>query len=205
MKKLYLIAVLAVAVAGCCIFGGAKVRQQCNFAESVCADNLQALQNGIEKFYAKGGAYIIKDMDSGKILENTAINFNTNAVYETYFLKINFENKTTPEKLLNKYINLVRISGKSLHRKLRENVVEGTGRKANVKDAEVSGITATTQKGSAEVVITTFLGHFTHNGKIYAFIFVLDEPKGLKQTYGWQSAGWNVVPTTGNIIENIIK
>ncbi|MBR6356268.1 MAG: hypothetical protein IKR92_05385, partial [Alphaproteobacteria bacterium] len=63
----------------------------------------------------------------------------------------------------------------------------------------------TTEKGSEKVVITTFLGHFKHEGKNYAYVFVMDEPKGLKQTYGWQSAGWNVVPTAGKVIENIVR
>ena len=99
-------------------------------------------------------------------------------------------------------------SGKGMHRKLRENVNGGTGstgRKANVENAEVSGITATTEKGSKQVVITTFLGHFKQKNKTYAYVFVMDEPRGLKQTYGWQSAGWNIVPTAGKVIENIAE
>lgn len=195
-----------IILSGCCIFNRQNtINQQCNFAESVCADNLQALQSGIKKFKTDGGMYIIKDMDTGKMLENTGINFDENTVYETYFPKINFANKTTPERLLNKYANLIQASGKGLHQKLRENVVKGTARKANIANVEVLGITATTKKDSKNVVITTFLGHFKHNGKNYAFVFVMDEPKGLKQTYGWQSAGWNIVPTAGSIIENIAK
>ena len=206
MKKLFIITALLTIISGCCMFSASDAtNQQCNFTESVCADNLQALQKGIAKFNAKGGAYIIKDIDSDEILENTSSNFDTDAIYETYFSKINFENKTTPERLLNKYVNLIQSSGKGLHQKLRENVVKGTGRKANIANVEVSGITATTEKGSKKVVITTFLGHFKHKGNTYAYVFVMDEPKGLKQTYGWQSAGWNVVPTARNIIENIIK
>ena len=209
MKKLSLIIALAVVVSACSIWKTDKeISQQCTFAGVVCSDNLQALQNGIAKFCAKGGMYIIKDMDSGETLENTAVDFDENTVYETHFPKIVFANKTTPERLLNKYINLVKTSGKGLHQKLRENVNGGTGstgRKANVENAEVYGITATTEKGSEKVVITTFLGHFKHEGKNYAYVFVMDEPKGLKQTYGWQSAGWNVVPTARKVIENIVR
>ena len=50
-----------------------------------------------------------------------------------------------------------------------------------------------------------FLGHLKYEGKNYAFIFVMDEPKALKRTYGWQSAGWNAVPLAAEIIENIVK
>ncbi|MEE6207530.1 MAG: hypothetical protein VZR95_05705 [Alphaproteobacteria bacterium] len=209
MKKTFVIVALVTILSGCCIFGGGKnTNQQCNFDSVVCTENLQAFYKGIEKFNAKGGAYIIKDMDTGETLENTSINFDVDTVYEVYFSKLDFEKKTTPQRLLNKYMNIVKTSGKGLHQKLRDNVIGGTGstgRKANVENAEVSGITATSPKKDETVVITTFLGHFKHNGKNYAFVFVMDEPKGLKQTYGWQSAGWNIVPTAGSIIENIAK
>lgn len=205
MKKLSLITALAAIISGCSVLGEPEVRQQCALEPAVCSQNSQALQSGVEKFKAKGGMYIIKDMDSGETLENTSINFDADTVYETSFSKINFNNKTTPERLLDKYINLVKTSGKGLHQKLRENVLQGTGRQANVQNAEVYGITATTEKGSKTVVTTTFLGHFKHNDKTYAYVFVMDEPKGLKQTYGWQSAGWNIVPTAKNIIAGIAQ
>ena len=208
MKHISAIA-LTIILTGCCLFGEYKTtNQQCNFEKSVCENNIRSFKKGITKFYADGGMYIIKDINTGKTLENTGINFDENTVYETYFSKINFANKTTPEKLLNKYINLVQTSGKGLHQKLRENVIGGTGstgRKANVENAEVYGITATTPKGDEKIVITTFLGHFKYEGKDYAFIFVMDEPKGITPTYLWNSAGWNIVDVAGNIIDNIAK
>lgn len=204
MKRLSL--VLVAILSGCCMFGASReINQQCAFDEAVCAADLRAMKNGIAKFCAEGGMYIIKDMDSGETLENTSIDFNENTVYKTYFSKIYFANKTTPERLLNKYINLVKTSGKGLHQKLRENVVKGTAKKADIENIEVSGITATTSKDSEKVVITTFLGHFKHNSKTYAYVFVMNEPKGLKSTYLWKSAGWNVVPTARKVIENIAK
>lgn len=209
MKHLSLIMALVAGVSACSVGKtGHEVNQQCEFDEAVCATDVRIMQSGIAKFRAKGGMYIIKDMDTGETLENTSIDFDENTVYETFFSKIAFANKTTPERLLNKYMNLVKTSGKGMHRKLRENVNGGTGstgRKANVENAEVSGITSTTEKGSKQVVITTFLGHFKQKNKTYAYVFVMDEPRGLKQTYGWQSAGWNVVPTAGKVIENIVK
>ncbi len=209
MKHISLITTLLAILSGCCILGSEKnTNQQCNFEKSVCESNLQALYNGIEKFHAKGGAYIIKDMDTGETLENTSVNFDENTVHKTHFSKIKFDNKTTPERLLNKYSNLVKNSGKGLHQRLRDNIIGvtgSTGRKANVKNAEVSGITATTPKKDEKIVITTFLGHFKHNDKNYAFVFIMDEPKGIKSTYLWNTAGWNIVPTAGSIIENIVK
>ena len=208
MKHLSTLA-LTIMLAGCCLFGENKTtNQQCNFAKSVCENNIRSFKKVITKFYADGGMYIIKDINTGETLENTSVGFDENTIYETYFPKINFENKTSPEKLLNKYINLVQTSGKGLHQKLRENVIGGTGstgRKSNVENAEVYGITATTPKDNEKIVITTFLGHFKYADKNYAFIFVMDEPKGITPTYLWNSAGWNIVPTAGDIIKNIVK
>ena len=209
MKHFSLTISLLAILSGCCMFGSENItNQQCNFEKSVCENNIRSFKKGITKFYADGGMYIIKDMDSGKTIEDTSVNFATDTVYETYFSKINFENKTSPEKLLDKYINLIKTSGKGLKQKLRENVIGGTGstgRKANVENAEVYGITATTPKGDEKIVITTFLGHFKYEGKDYAFIFVMDEPKGITPTYLWNSAGWNIVPTAGDVIKNIVK
>ncbi len=205
MKHLSTLA-LTIILTGCCLFGENKTtNQQCNFEKSVCENNIRSFKKGITKFYADGGMYIIKDINTGKTLENTSVGFDENTIYATNFSKINFENKTTPERLLDKYINLIKTSGKGLHQQLRDNVTAGTARRADLKDVEVFGITATTEKDSDKIVITTFLGHLKYEGKNYAFIFVMDEPKGLKRTYGWQSAGWNIVPTAKNIIENIVK
>ena len=208
MKHISAIA-LTIILAGCCLFGENKTtNQQCNFEKSVCENNIRSFKKGITKFYANGGMYIIKDINTSKTLEYTSIDFDVATVYATNFSKINFENKTTPERLLDKYINLIKTSGKGLHQQLRDNVIGGTGstgRKANVENAEVYGITATTPKGDEKIVITTFLGYFKYEGKNYAFIFVMDEPKGITPTYLWNSAGWNIVPTAGDVIKNIVK
>jgi hypothetical protein len=34
---------------------------------------------------------------------------------------------------------------------------------------------------------------------------MLDSPKASKKTFGDNTAGWNVVPISGNIIEEFIK
>jgi len=209
MKKTALLVSLMTVIAGCNVLSGNKaVNRECEFAAPVCESNIQTLQDGITKFSANGGMYIIKDMDSGKTMDNTSIHFDADSVYYTYFHKIDFDNSATPERLLNKYINLVKSSGNGLKRQLRDNVIGGTGstgRKADIAGVEVSGVTSTTDKMGTNNVMTAFLGHVKHNGKTYAYVFILDEPKGLKSTYGWKTAGWNVVPTARGVIENIIK
>jgi cell division protein FtsI (penicillin-binding protein 3) len=37
----------------------------------------------------------------------------------------------------------------------------------------------------------------------YAVLVLLDEPKGLPETYGFATSGWNAVPTAGSVIARI--
>lgn len=61
-----------------------------------------------------------------------------------------------------------------------------------------------TSKDNNEVY-TTFLGDFTSGKQQYALILVLDTPQGIKSTYGFNSAGWNVSKVARGIIQNIME
>ena len=37
----------------------------------------------------------------------------------------------------------------------------------------------------------------------YILLTMLDEPKGLPETHGYATSGWNAAPTTGRIVERI--
>ena len=88
------------------------------------------------------------------------------------------------------------------------NVAEGTARKAQVEGYFVGGKT-----GSAENVIngryaknkllTSFLGMFPGKDPSYVVLVMLDEPKPAEGTHGFKTAGWNAVPTAGNVIRRI--
>lgn len=94
---------------------------------------------------------------------------------------------------------------------LRSVVINGAGKRANVKDANVMGKTGTANKLNEEgkfedkIVVTTFIGNFEYNNKQYAIIVILDEPKPIEETYNFNTSGWNAVPTAGEIIEEFIK
>lgn len=53
-------------------------------------------------------------------------------------------------------------------------------------------------------VVTTFLGYFIYQGQEYALITFLDAPKGIKSTYNFNSAGWNVTELARKIVESVI-
>lgn len=100
-------------------------------------------------------------------------------------------------------------TSKSMRQLLRMVVVEGSGKRANVKGYEVAGKTGTANKLSAEgkyvdkKVRTTFVTAFPISDPKYALLVMIDEPKATKETWGFVTSGWNTVPTTGKIIEAI--
>ena len=73
----------------------------------------------------------------------------------------------------------------------------------------MAGKTGTANKLSAQgkyvdkKVRTTFVAAFPISNPKYALIVMLDEPKPLKETWGFVTSGWNTVPTAAKIIEAI--
>ncbi len=91
---------------------------------------------------------------------------------------------------------------------MRLTVVEGTGKKADIPGFGVMGKTGTAEKPSnggydQTRLVTSFVAAFPHTSPRYALILTLDEPKGLPETHGYATAGWNVAPTAGAVIERI--
>lgn len=96
----------------------------------------------------------------------------------------------------------------ALRKLMRMVVTDGTARKANVPGYEVGGKTGTAEKPSIggydkKRLLTTFAGAFPMDNPRYLVITTLDEPKGLKSTYGFATAGWNAAPTAGELIAEI--
>jgi cell division protein FtsI (penicillin-binding protein 3) len=90
----------------------------------------------------------------------------------------------------------------------RLNAVEGSASKADVPGYRVGGKTGTAEKVvrgrySKDHRLASFIGAFPMDAPRYAILVMLDEPKPLPETYGFATAGWNAVPTAGNIITRI--
>jgi len=94
---------------------------------------------------------------------------------------------------------------------LRKVVTDGTAKRADSDKYYLMGKTGTADKikkdgkYDSESAITTFVGNFEHDGVSYAILVILDDPQASKETYGFKTAGWNAVPVTKNIIEELIK
>jgi len=103
-------------------------------------------------------------------------------------------------------------TSKIIRKIMRMIVSDGTARRANVKGYQVFAKTGTAyqsgRKGGYGSAAdrrrrTSFIGGFPANDPQYVMIVMLDDPKPVEGTYGFATAGWNVTPTAGQIIERI--
>ena len=90
---------------------------------------------------------------------------------------------------------------------LRDVVIKGSAKSANIEGYQVIGKTGTANKlvngrYINKKVMTSFLSAFPASSPKYSLLVVLDEPKG-DDTWGFVTSGWNAAPTGGNIIRAI--
>lgn len=108
-------------------------------------------------------------------------------------------------RYIQDYTAFVKSADKKELEKLRNNVLTGTARKVNIEGINIYGLMATDYKlDNPDEVITTFLGHFSYQNQEYALITLLDAPKGIKSTYGFNSSGWNATELARKIVLNIM-
>ena len=93
---------------------------------------------------------------------------------------------------------------------LRLNVVQGTGKKADVPGYEVGGKTGTAEKPGRggyhqKALISSFIGMFPMNDPKFVILVSLDEPKGTVETGGYATAGMVAAPSVKTIIEDIVS
>jgi cell division protein FtsI (penicillin-binding protein 3) len=91
---------------------------------------------------------------------------------------------------------------------MRLNAEKGSASRADIPGYYVGGKTGTSEKVvggrySKNKVLTTFMATMPADKPRYLIMVMLDEPKGLPETHGYATSGWNAAPTTGRIIERI--
>lgn len=91
---------------------------------------------------------------------------------------------------------------------MRLNAMKGSGKRSRVDGYLVGGKTGTAEKVengkySRNKVLTSFLSAFPMDNPEYVVLVMLDEPKGLKETYGYATAGVNAAPTAGAVIRRV--
>ena len=82
---------------------------------------------------------------------------------------------------------------------LRLNVIQGTGKNADVKGYEVGGKTGTAEKPSRggyrqKALISSFVGMFPMSEPKFLIVVSLDEPKGTAETGGYATGGMVSAP-----------
>lgn len=92
-----------------------------------------------------------------------------------------------------------------MRRLLRLVVENGTGRNASVPGYLVGGKTGTAEKQvngqyKRKSLISSFVGVFPINAPRFAVIAMLDEPKGIKESYGYATGGWTAAPVISRVI-----
>mgnify|MGYP000153925561 CR=1 FL=1 len=214
MKKVLMM--ISLILMGCThqnITDNKSFAETCHTKTSICKKNTSILAQEIEKFNAAGGAFILMNLQNNKVLNSASIsslkNFDYNADYSyapQNIMKLLKEGKmTTTQQFIKDYAAFIKSAPKEDLNKLRDNVTTGTARKINIESINIYGLTATDYKlDNSDEVITTFLGHFSYQGQEYVLITLLDAPKGIKSTYGFNSSGWNASELARKIVEAVI-
>ena len=91
---------------------------------------------------------------------------------------------------------------------LRLVAMKGTGKNADAPGYRVGGKTGTAQKVvggrySKTINITSFAAVFPMEEPRYVVVVMLDEPKVIPETFGYNTAGWNAAPMVKTIISRI--
>jgi cell division protein FtsI (penicillin-binding protein 3) len=89
------------------------------------------------------------------------------------------------------------------------NAETGSARNARVAGYFIGGKTGTAEKVvagrySKTLNVTSFMGTVPADNPRYLLLTLLDEPKGLPETYGFRTSGWNAVPLGGAVFERIL-
>lgn len=91
---------------------------------------------------------------------------------------------------------------------MRLNAEKGSATRADIPGYYLGGKTGTSEKViggrySKTRLLTTFMAVMPADKPRYILLTMLDEPKGLPETHGYATSGWNAAPTTGRIVERI--
>jgi cell division protein FtsI (penicillin-binding protein 3) len=115
----------------------------------------------------------------------------------------------TANSHVKKGVRIISEKTSEIMRKLMYMIVaQGRGRKARVKGYEVGGKTGTANQISGRSYqqgsnMTSFIGAFPMSHPQYIILIMVDRPQAIKETYGFNAAGWNAAPIAGKVIGRI--
>jgi cell division protein FtsI (penicillin-binding protein 3) len=93
---------------------------------------------------------------------------------------------------------------------LRLNVTNGSGKQADIAGYNVGGKTGTSEKVTAHgydknKLLSSFIGVFPAHEPRYAILAILDEPQGIKESYGYATGGWTAAPVIGDVVADMTR
>ena len=96
----------------------------------------------------------------------------------------------------------------AMRKLMRLVVTDGTGSKARVKGYYVGGKTGTAEVAHAGKYdknrrVSSFFGIIPAYDPKYMVYTVYNEPKGIKETYGWAGGGWVGAPSVGAVFKRM--
>lgn len=99
-------------------------------------------------------------------------------------------------------------TSQKMRRLMRLVVDKGTGSKAAAKGYVVGGKTGTAEKVSGrgykrKALISSFVAAFPMHAPRYVVLAMLDEAKGIKETFGYATGGWVAAPVIGEVVRRI--
>lgn len=212
MKKTVFLMLLFVLMG--CVSNTKSIISHCNTTLSTCENDYTVLAKEIDRFKAKGGAFILVNLQNNEVLNSASISsldkfdYNLDYAYQANNLMklLNKQQPETTTQFIQDYSHFIKQADKNELKRLRDNVTKGTARQINIKGLNIYGLTATDYKpDNSKEVITTFMGHFIYQGQKYALITMLDAPKGIKSTFGFNSSGWNATKLARKIVETFIS
>ena len=215
MKKIVFL-MFSLILMGCSyknISNNKSFSETCNTEEAICKRNYSLLAEEVEKFNTAGGAFILVNLENDEVLNSASISILESFDYNKDFsytpnniMKLLKKDRlATTSQFIQDYTSFIKSAGKKELEELRGNVTNGAAKKINIEGISIYGLTATDYKlDNPDDIVTTFLGHFIYQGQEYALITFLDAPKGIKSTYNFNSAGWNVTELARKIVESVI-
>jgi cell division protein FtsI (penicillin-binding protein 3) len=99
-------------------------------------------------------------------------------------------------------------TSRAMRELMRLVVTRGTGEKADVAGYEVGGKTGTAEKNGVggyhhKSLLSSFIATFPVSDPQYVVLVMIDEPQGIKESYGFATAGWTAAPAVGRVVAQI--
>jgi cell division protein FtsI (penicillin-binding protein 3) len=128
---------------------------------------------------------------------------NGGVMYPLTILKRNPEEPLVGERVIRTETSA------AMRQLMRLVVAEGTGKKSDVPGYYVGGKTGTAEKAVGGKYdknrrISSFFGIIPASNPKYILYVVLDEPKGIKETFGFAGGGWTAAPVVGRVFERMV-